>query len=75
MVFGMDIFPANDHVDKIGEVMPFNAEMADFGQRIHGYLGYFLLILIALHVAAALKHHCLDKDNTLKRMLGADMNN
>ena len=32
-----------------------------------------LLLLIALHAGAALKHHFADKDYTLKRMLGAEI--
>ncbi len=36
---------------------------------IHEYLGYTLIICIALHAAAALKHHFINKDATLKRML------
>ncbi len=40
------------------------------GQTLHGLLGYLLLTLIVLHAAAALKHHFVDKDASLKRMLG-----
>jgi len=36
---------------------------------IHNWGGKLVLALIALHVAAALKHHFYDKDETLKRML------
>ena len=32
--------------------------------------GLFLLALIVVHAAAALKHHLIDKDATLMRMLG-----
>lgn len=35
----------------------------------HGALALALLGLIALHVAGALKHHLLDRDATLRRML------
>jgi len=34
----------------------------------HGLLAILLAILVIIH-AAALKHHFIDKDNTLKRML------
>jgi len=35
----------------------------------HRWLAYLLAALVTLHVLAALKHHCIDKDNTLRRML------
>lgn len=37
--------------------------------RIHNWGGKLVLLVIALHVAAALKHHFYNKDNTLDRML------
>lgn len=36
---------------------------------VHQALNYVLLFLLAGHVAAALKHHWVDKDDILKRML------
>ena len=36
---------------------------------IHKYLAWALIALVALHVAGALKHHFIDKDNTLRRMI------
>lgn len=36
---------------------------------IHNWGGKLVLALIAVHVAAALKHHFYDRDETLKRML------
>lgn len=41
------------------------------GSFIHYYLGYGLIGIIALHVTGALKHHLVDRDGTLRRMLGA----
>lgn len=38
-----------------------------FGQT-HEILAYTLLFVLGLHVAGALKHHVLDKDETLQRM-------
>ena len=37
--------------------------------QIHQWLGYGLIALICLHTAAALKHHFIDKDDILRRML------
>lgn len=35
----------------------------------HYYMAYGALALVAGHAGAALKHHFIDRDNTLKRML------
>lgn len=37
---------------------------------IHFYLAWTFMAFVALHVAAALKHHLIDKDRILLRMLG-----
>ncbi len=46
--------------------------LPDFGinwHMIHNWGGKAVLTLIALHIAAALKHHFYDRDDTLMRML------
>ncbi len=35
----------------------------------HKWLGYLLIVTIVLHVSASLKHHYINKDNVLRRML------
>jgi cytochrome b561 len=42
----------------------------DIAGRAHQLLGYALMGVTALHAGAALKHHFIDRDGTLKRMLG-----
>ncbi len=42
----------------------------DLAGGFHKYAAYTLIALVVMHAAAALKHHIIDKDNTLKRMLG-----
>lgn len=37
--------------------------------EIHKWLAYGLILTIAAHVGAALKHHFINKDNILRRML------
>lgn len=41
----------------------------DFFGETHEILGVIIAVCVALHVAGALKHHVIDKDLTLKRML------
>lgn len=43
----------------------YKALLAD----VHGYLAYGLLALATLHALAALKHHFIDRDQVLLRML------
>ncbi len=45
-------------------------EQADTAGMIHLYLAWAVVILSLLHAVAALKHHFIDRDATLKRMLG-----
>lgn len=69
-VFGLEIFAPNFSVDDPGKTLPINYELSKLGAAIHVYVGYTLIAAIVLHVAGALKHHLVDKDGTLKRMLG-----
>ncbi len=39
-----------------------------FNER-HEVLAFAMIALIALHIAAAIKHHVFDRDNTVERML------
>jgi cytochrome b561/polyisoprenoid-binding protein YceI len=45
-----------------------NEALGDLFYNVHEILGYTLLFVLALHAAGALKHHVIDKDETLKRM-------
>jgi cytochrome b561 len=40
----------------------------DIAGVIHYYLAYGIIAFALLHALAALKHHFIDKDKTLKRM-------
>src|SRR5262245_6526436 len=55
---------------------PHIAALAGLGDRVeaafkaaHRAMGYAFIGLLTLHVAAALKHHLIDRDNVLARML------
>ncbi|NVC64885.1 cytochrome b [Vibrio sp. 05-20-BW147] len=47
------------------------ANQSDIAGAIHFYVAWALIGLAALHALAALKHHFVDKDNTLRKMIGA----
>lgn len=46
------------------------ANQEDLAGAAHWYVALALIILVAGHALAALKHHFIDKDRTLKRMTG-----
>jgi cytochrome b561 len=50
----------------LGEIVLDQAEL--FG-KLHEISAYVLMIFAVLHAVAALKHHFIDKDQTLSRML------
>ncbi|KLV01829.1 cytochrome b [Photobacterium aphoticum] len=45
-------------------------QQADIAGEVHFYIAVTLIGLVSLHALAALKHHFINKDNTLKKMLG-----
>lgn len=67
-IFGLELFP--HQYTEAGQPIPYSESWRDFGQTAHRYLGNCLIALIVLHIAGAFKHHFIDKDSTLKRMLG-----
>lgn len=46
-----------------------NPDLRHLSHEVHEYLFWFLVLILVLHVAGALKHHLVDRDNTLLRML------
>ncbi len=50
------------------DFVPVDKELAEALKPWHGRLAGLLAALIALHVAAALKHHFIDRDGLLSRM-------
>lgn len=46
-----------------------NPELKDILEGVHYWLNMGLLAAVLLHVAAALKHHFIDRDGVLRRML------
>jgi len=48
-----------------------NLEFSDAMASAHRLAAYALGALAAAHAAAALKHHWIDRDATLRRMMGA----
>lgn len=53
----------------IPDLLAEDKALADRLKDAHEFLNMFLLALVVLHVAAALKHHLLDRDDVLARMV------
>ena len=49
-------------------VMP-DKRLGEFMNETHEIVAWIIIILLILHVAGAVKHHFIDKDNVLLRML------
>jgi cytochrome b561 len=43
--------------------------LGSFFREVHGVAAALLTVAVVIHVAAALKHHFIDRDQTLMRML------
>lgn len=43
---------------------------ADIAGWVHEWLAYLIMAMMFLHMMAAMKHHFIDKNDSLKRMLG-----
>lgn len=50
-------------------IVPESESLGDLMREIHALLGCALMAALGLHIAGALKHHFIDKDNTLRRMI------
>ena len=46
-----------------------NNAMREIFKEAHEIIGVVILLVLALHIAGALKHKLIDKDDTLKRMM------
>ena len=64
MVFGLfempDPYPAGSH------------QISDWWMQIHLWLALTLLVVLALHVAAALKHALINRDGVFGRMVSGE---
>jgi len=56
------VLPIPDLLDK-------NEELGELLQAVHRYLNYLLALTVLAHVGAAFKHHFINRDDVLARML------
>lgn len=54
---------------RLPDLVQRNVELGNALAWLHGSLNLALAALVTLHAAAAIKHHLIDRDDTLARML------
>ena len=47
----------------------YNRDIARRAYNVHVWTGWTIVALVSVHAAAAIKHHVIDKDTVLRRML------
>ena len=55
----------------IPDLLSKNKEVADVIKAMHRWINYTMAAVIVVHAAAALKHHFIDRDDVLRRILPA----
>ncbi len=68
--FGLELVAPNIDPANPQKLIALDEGITKLAAQTHGFLATLFLVLITLHVLGALKHHLLDKDRTLLRMLG-----
>ena len=53
----------------IPDLLGKDKAMAEQLKELHEALNWLMVVVVALHIAAALKHHLIDRDDVLARML------
>jgi len=69
-VFGFEIVARNVDPNNIKKIIAHNKELESYFHFIHYQGSYIVIGSLILHILGTFKHHFVDKDNTLRRMLG-----
>ncbi|MFZ6819442.1 cytochrome b [Undibacterium sp. Ji22W] len=69
-LFGWELVAEHHSLTQPDQALPYSEFWAGVGESGHTIIAYVLIAAIALHIAGALKHHIIDRDATLRRMLG-----
>ena len=68
--YGFEVIAESHDPNNPGEALALSPMLAGLGSSTHHFVGDILIYAIALHAIGALKHHIIDKDETLRRMIG-----
>ena len=72
-LFGLELLAMNPDPNDAYAVIALNETAAGIGHTVHELTAWIMFVCISLHIAGALKHHVMDKDQTLNRMRGKDV--
>lgn len=72
-LFGWELVAEHHSPTQPDQALPYSEFWASVGESGHEIIAYILIAAIVLHIAGALKHHIMDRDATLSRMLGQDV--
>lgn len=70
-LFGLELITRTPGSANLAEVIALAGTLVALAYQIHSLAGDILIVGVVLHIAGAYKHHLVDKDGTLRRMLGA----
>jgi len=59
---------------RVPDLLARNQESLALFKTVHFYIAWTLIAVITVHVLAALKHHFIDRDSVLRRMLPGSSN-
>ncbi|ROS00167.1 cytochrome b561 [Sinobacterium caligoides] len=68
-MFGLEVIGKNIDPENPEKAIAHSKALASFFHSVHHWSGYIIIAAVTLHVVGALKHHFVDKDETMKRML------
>jgi len=68
--FGIELFASNTSPGNPRDFVAINEGLAALSSTVHAILGNILIAAVSLHIVGALKHHFMDRDGTIRRMLG-----
>jgi len=54
---------------KLPAIVPANKAFASFMSDVHSFLAWTIIVLVAIHLIAIIKHLVVDKHNLFKRMI------
>lgn len=72
-LFAWELMAEHHSLTQPNQVLPYSEFLASVGESGHTMIGYIMIAAIVLHIAGALKHHVIDSDDTLRRMLGQNV--
>ena len=70
-IFNLVIVGHNIDPNDITKTIPANQTLSSLGAQGHEFFANIVFFGVILHICGALKHHFIDKDSTLRRMLSA----